>query len=463
MSTDETNGKTERSLTAKAWGLLTSLKLLIFLLLILAVMSIAGTIIEQDRPLQEYYRYFKPLTVQFFDKLGLFNMYHSWWFVSALALLALNISACTIDRYSGIMAGFRKNEPILDDILKKSLPFKEKITYALPLAEVEKKALAIAGAKFSKNYKITSDAQGNNHYFFEKGRYSRLAFFLTHLSILIIFLGGIIGSFFGYKGYVNILEGETISQLQTRSARIENLGFQVKCNTFDVEFYPTGEPKDYRSNLSILKNGKEVIRKTIRVNDPLSFEGITFFQSSYGAMPENVVIEAAKQDRTLLGSATALFGKRTAIHGITDIIEPADYHEHHVLPNGADAGPALGINVYSRNGQVMGVWLLINHPDYDKMRRGEYYFRVGKLDIKEYTGLQVNRDPGEILVWAGSLILIIGTMLAFFVSHKKLWISSRTDANGKSELTIAGTANRNREAMGRDMEEMIKGIKEISA
>ncbi len=463
MSPDEATEKAKRPWTARLWTFLTSLKLLIFLLLMLAILSIAGTIIEQDRPLQEYYRYLRPLTVTIFDKLGLFNMYHSWWFVSALALLALNISACTIDRYSGIMAGFRKNEPILDDILKKSLPFKEKITYALPLADVEKKALAIAGAKFSKNYKITSDAQGNNHYFFEKGRYSRLAFFLTHLSILIIFLGGIIGSFFGYKGYVNILEGETISQLQTRSARIENLGFQVKCNTFDVEFYPTGEPKDYRSNLSILKNGKEVIRKTIRVNDPLSFEGITFFQSSYGAMPENVVIEAAKQDRTLLGSATALFGKRTAIHGITDIIEPADYHEHHVLPNGVDAGPALGINVYSRNGQVMGVWLLINHPDYDKMRRGEYYFRVGKLDIKEYTGLQVNRDPGEILVWAGSLILIIGTMLAFFVSHKKLWISSRTDANGKSELTIAGTANRNREAMGRDMEEMIKGIKEISA
>jgi cytochrome c biogenesis protein len=461
MAAEKTIEKSKRSWMAKVWGFLTSLKLLIFLLLLLSVLSVAGTIIEQDRPLQEYYRYLRPLTVQIFNRIGLFNMYHSWWFVSALVLLAANLSACTIDRYSGIMAGFRKHEPLLDDKLKKSLPFKETITYDLSLADAEKKALAIVGAKFSKKHKITSDEAGVRHYFFEKGRYSRLAFFLTHSSILIIFLGGIIGSFFGYKGYVNLLEGDSITQMQIRSGKIQNLGFEVKCNAFDVQFYNTGEPKDYRSDLSIIKNGKEVIRKTIRVNDPLSFEGITFFQSSYGALPEKALIEAVRQDETLLGSATALFGRRTAVHGITDIIEPADYQEHHVLPNGVDAGPALGINVYSRDGQSMGVWLLMNYPDYDKMRRGDYYFRAGKLNIKKYTGLQVNKDPGEILVWTGSLILIIGIMIAFFVSHKRLWLAARTGKNGKSELTIGGTANRNREAFGRDIEEIIKSLKEV--
>lgn len=455
--------KKKRSFAALAWSFLTSLKLLIVLLLLLAVLSIAGTIIEQDRPLHEYYRYFKPLTVQIFDKIGLFNMYHSWWFVSALVLLAANLSACTIDRYSGIMAGFRKHEPILDDKLKKSLPYKETLTYDLPLADLENKALEIAGAKFSKNFKVTEDEAGASHYFMEKGRYSRLAFFLTHLSILIIFLGGIVGSFFGYKGYVNLLEGETLSQLRTRANKIENLGFEVKCNAFEVEFYNTGEPKDYRSDLSVFRDGKEVIRKTIRVNDPLTVDGITFFQSSYGALPEKATIEVVGKDGTALGSAVALFGRKTAVHGITDIVEPADYQEHHILPNGADAGPALGLNVYPRQGNPMGVWLLANYPDYDKMRRGEYYFRIGKLDIKEYTGLQVNKDPGEVLVWAGSLILIIGIMIAFFISHKRLWIAIRTDEKGKSELTIGGTANRNREAFGRDMENIIKLMKEIAS
>jgi len=84
------------------------------------------------------------------------------------------------------------------------------------------------------------------------------------------------------------------------------------------------------------------------------------------------------------------------------------------------------------------------------------------LKLKTYTGLQVNKDPGEILVWLGSILLIAGIMIAFFMSHKKLWISLRTDNKGRSELTIGGTANKNREAFSREMEQMIQSLKEVS-
>ena len=84
--------------TAKIWDFLTSLKLVVLLLLILSAVSIAGTIIQQNKPLQMYYRSYDPGTVDLFNKLGLFDMYHSWWFVACLALLALNITACTMDR-----------------------------------------------------------------------------------------------------------------------------------------------------------------------------------------------------------------------------------------------------------------------------------------------------------------------------------------------------------------------------
>ncbi len=462
MSTDEeTSGKTKRSLTSRIWGFLSSLKLLVFLLLMLAVLSIAGTIIQQDRPLQEYYRYFKPLTVAIFNKIGLFDMYHSWWFVSCLVLLAINLIACTINRYSGIIAGVRKREPVLDERLKKSLPFIETVTYDLPLEKVQDRALGIIGKKFAGKYKENATEDGGKHFFFEKARYSRLSFFLTHLSILIIFLGGIIGSFFGYKGYVNLLEGDTFYQLQTRSGKLKNLNFQVKCNAFDVEFYNTGDPKDYRSDLSIIKGNREVVRKTIRVNDPLTFEGVTFFQSSYGALPERATIEVVNRDGSLRGDATAPFGKRTAVHGTTDMIEPADYQEHFILPNGMDAGPAVGIKVYPEKGMPRGVWLLENYPRYDRMRGGDYHFRIKKMEIREYTGLQVNKDPGEILVWTGAVILILGVMIAFFISHRQLWVSLKTDENGKSELTIGGTANRNRDAFGREIENIIRHLKEI--
>jgi len=446
----------------KIWGFLTSLKLVVILLLILSALSITGTVIEQNKPLQEYYRFYQPGTVALFSKLGLFDMYHSWWFVACLSLLALNITACTMDRYRGIMAGMRKKNRILDEKLSKSIQNLTTIRYALPLDAVEKKMVELAGKGFPGKPVVTTAEDGGSHYFFEKGKYSRLAFFMTHLSILIIFLGAMVGSFFGYKGYVNIFEGEAVSQLETRAGKIQKLNFQVKCNTFHAEFYPGGAPMDYRSDLSIVQNGKEVVRKTIRVNDPLTFEGVTFYQSSYGGQPDQVAIDVVNRDGSLKGTVTAPFGRMVDIPGVADKMETVDYKEHYHLPDGSEGGRALDVHIYPEKGREAEAWLLMDHPDYDKQRGGDYYFRVKELKLKKYTGLQVNKDPGEILVWLGSILLIAGIMIAFFMSHKKLWISLRTDNKGRSELTIGGTANKNRDAFAREMEQMIQSLKEVS-
>ena len=104
----------------------------------------------------------------------------------------------------------------------------------------------------------------------------------------------------------------------------------------------------------------------------------------------------------------------------------------------------------------------MDNPDYDKRRGGDYYLRVKDLKLKKFTGLQVNKDPGEILVWLGSLLLVAGIMIAFFMSHKKLWVSLRTDKKGRSELTIGGTANKNRAAFAGEAEQMIQRLKEVS-
>ena len=449
-------------LVSNIWDFLTSLKLVVVLLLILSALSIAGTVIEQNKPLQEYYHVYQPGTVALYSKLGLFDMYHSWWFIACLSLLALNITACTMDRYRGIMAGMSKRNLIFDEKLSKALQNITTIRYALPLDVVEKKILERAGKGFSGQPLVTATENGEHHYFFEKGKYSRLAFFMTHLSILIIFLGAMAGSFFGYKGYVNILEGETVSQVETRTGKIQHLNFQVKCNTFHAEFYPSGAPMDYRSDLSIVQNGKEVIRKTIRVNDPLTFAGVTFYQSSYGGLPDQVAIDVVNRNGSVRTTVTAPFGRRIDIPGVADKVELVDYQEHFHLQDGAEGGRAIGLSIYPAKGKPAELWLLVDHPEYDQKRGGDYYFRVKDLKMKKYTGLQVNRDPGEILVWLGSILLIMGIMIAFFLSHKKLWISLRTDKKGKSELKIGGTANKNRDAFAGEMEQIIQNLKEIS-
>ena len=452
----------ETGFVERVWSFFTSLKLLIVLLLILAGISIAGTVIEQNKPLHEYYRFFSPQTVDLFDKLGLLDMYHSWWFLLCLALLALNLIACTLSRYEGILAGMRKKNLLLDDRISKSLNPLEKIRYNLPYEKVEQEVVSLVAREFSAKPVVTAAEDGSRHYFFEKGRYSRLAFFFTHLSVLVIFLGGIIGAFFGFKGYLNLFEGESTSHLPLRSGRSITLDFNVKCLSFNVDFYPNGMPKDYRSDLVIIKNGREVLRKTIRVNDPLTFQGVSFYQSSYGSLPAHVTLAVLDREGRLKESLNVPFGGKIQLTGVKEALEIADYQERIRLPSGLEAGPAIGVNIYPEKGEPFGIWLLADNPDYDRMRGGAYYLRVQDIKLRKYTGLQVNKDPGEFLVWLGSVCLIVGIMAAFFLSHKRLWLRLERDRKGRVELTIGGTANKNRASFEKEVGNLIQRLKEVS-
>lgn len=443
----------------RIWGFFTSLKLVIFLLLVLSLLSIAGTIIEQNKPLQDYYRLFRPETVDLFLKLGLLDMYHSWWFTSCLALLALNIIACTMERYPFIMKGLKTPHVVLDEKLEAGLKDPAKIRYALPAETVEKRVTELVKKTFPGAPVVTETGDAR-HFFYESGKYTRLSFLMTHLSILIIFIGAMVGSIFGFKGYVNINEGEEISAVQTRKGENKVLDFGVRCYSFNADYYETGAPKDYRSDLAIIRNGKEVIRKTIRVNDPLDFEGITFYQSSFGSIPDNVTLEIRGKNGVSLGTVVAPVGKQVDVPGSGIQIEVVDYQDHFHMPDGSEAGAAVGVNVYRPDAAPAGVWLYESHPKLNT--HWGYVFEVKGVKLRKYTGLQVNKDPGVWLVWTGCILMVVGIMLAFFTSHKKLWIRIGKDRKGRVELTAGGTTNKNKYAFSSEMTRLIERFREVS-
>ena len=443
----------------KIWDFFTSLKLTIFLLLTLSVISIAGTVIQQNRPVQEYYRFFRPETVEIFNKLGLLDMYHSWWFILCLAAMGLNIVACTMNRYPLIMKGIKKQNFILDETLEKSLTPLSKIKFSIPLELAEKKVVELVERSFKTRPVVTVN-ENAKHLFFEKGKYTRLSFFFTHLSLLVIFTGALIGSIFGFKGYATIIEGETISSFETRQGGNKKLNFSVKCNDFTVNFYPNGTPKDYKSDLSIIKDGKEVVRQIVRVNDPITYEGITFYQSSYGGLPD-VTLEVLSNNGKSNGNIFVPYGKTVTLFDGKTKVEVANYKEDFHTPDGMELGRAIGVNIYAEGKEPSGVWLLESYPELDKRRNYEFYFKVKDVKLKEYTGLQVNKDPGVWIVWTGCFMLVFGIMMAFFTSHKKIWVKIITDKKERVEVTIGGMANKNRYAFEKELEQVINGFKEV--
>src|SRR5512139_1054901 len=265
----------------RVWDFFISVRLAIVTLIILAVASIFGTIVEQNQPPEKYHQVYEDWAFALMDRLNLFDMYHSWWFLLLLVLFTVNLTCCTLDRFPKVLKVVRNPRTKLDENLEKTLSLTDRWKKKGAMAEWASKYADALSATFAKPKVI--EEGGEVHLYAETGVASRFGVYVTHLSIIIIFIGAIVGNVLGFKGYVNIPEGESVSQVPVRGGNVmHDLGFTVKCNSFRVETYPSGQPKAYISDLSVLDGGREVLRKMIVVNDPLQYKGVWFYQSSYG-------------------------------------------------------------------------------------------------------------------------------------------------------------------------------------
>jgi cytochrome c biogenesis protein len=434
----------KRSFVGHIWDFFCSLKLAITTLILLAVTSIIGTVLPQTATEQENLQWFGETKFRLFQALDFFDMYHSWWFLALLSLFAINLTCCSIKRLPRIWKVV--SNPVLtpDDTLYRTFSNQEEHFSARPMSELQGTMKSFLGKHFSAP--TVTEAEGKVHFFAQKMAWARFSVYVTHLSILIIFVGAILGTAFGYKAFVNIPEGSFSGKVWPRGSNQPlELGFEVYCDRFEVDFYEGGRrPKEYISDLRVLDHGKEVLKKTIQVNDPLSYKGITFYQSSYGPMGDpqfsfKVTHRASGETVTLnvrQGETVALPGGKA--------FRVADFAEAF-----QNYGPAARIEVLPGAGQEhasgatpSSVMVLKAFPDFDARRGGEYIFSLLDLKQRYYTGLQVAKDPGVWVVWTGCFLLVAGCMSAFFLSHRRVWITLQ-EIDGKTRIKVAGSAHRN--------------------
>jgi cytochrome c biogenesis protein len=420
------------------WDLLCSVRLSIFLLILLALASILGTLVKQNASPMEYVHQFGPGLYGFLNRVGLFDMYHSWWFRGILALLAINIISCSWTRFPRIWRKITRPQSEVDKVPITTLPYAKQLKRSLSLEEAAKKASSLVGALFGKP--LLSETPEATVIFAERGRMSRLGVYLTHLSILIILLGALIGSLFGFKGFVNIPEGETIDRIFIRERQgmmPKTLGFKVKCDDFRITYYDMNTQerlvKEYISTLTFLEDGREMMKREVRVNHPLTFSGLRFYQSSYGSFPE-IILTVENENGGEILSLVAHEGERVKIPGSEAFFEVLKYH-----PQIHDFGEGIAMTLSRPMAAPQRFWLLKVRP---KLVDG-YQLTLKGVTQREYTGLQVTRDPGVWVVWSGCILLVWGLIVAFFFSHQMMWVHI---SKGKSTILVAGTANKNRMA-----------------
>lgn len=435
----------------QAWRFFASIKLSVVTLFLLAAFSVTGTFIPQGNP-SEFYIHKYPVAGKLLLGLDMHHLYSSWWFRGMLLLLCVNIIVCSIDRLSKtwriIFPGKKGVNPerikkAKDIIRFESSTSKEEMVKA---AEI----LLATGKDKSEAKQIEDEA----FVFTESGRWTRLGVYIVHASVLFLLAGGLIGSIYGFRGNMNITEGEQSNEVMLDSGKPLNIPFIIKCEDFDVSFYESGMPNEFRSKISLIENGKEILKKDVLVNTPLRYKGLSFFQSSYG-------VSGASDIKLEIITKTGKHYEKTV--NIGDTVEIPEGLGNFTIAGFEDTFNVKGHSLKEvftcfmvENGQPADVFILpAGMPGFDKMRGKDFYINVKEYNKIWYTGLQVTKDPGVPLVYAGFLLMIAGCIISFFMAHRQFGIFIKSKGSG-CEVCICGVSSRKNPLF----EEIIKNMAE---
>jgi cytochrome c biogenesis protein len=452
------------------WGFFSSVRLTFALLIILAISSILGTIIPQQEAALDFARQLSPGVFRILRSLDLFDMYHSIWFRLLMGFLSLNLIICSINRFPNTLKKYRavpkpdRGKPFED------LPLRQTF---LTRGDLKETSDAVATLLRSRYKNVHSMETSETSYFYgEKGRFSNFGVYLVHMSVLLILLGALAGSFFGFEAYVNILEGGRIDTVTLRRGMTPiKLGFEVGCDKFTVDFYESGVPKEYRSDLRFFIDGKEEKKAVLLVNHPSEFKGITFYQSSYGTV---------SGDKVHLRISGPRIGSRDSSMDVEKgkLIElPAKEGKFSIKDVRDDImglGPAVLVSVQPGTGKEIEFWVfkdqkmarkrlpgpMAQSPKFDPAAFKPYTFFLDGTETKYYTGLQVNKDPGVPIVWLGCFVMVFGFFITFFTYHRRTWIRVSREGDG-IRITVAGTASKNPVGLRRHLERLTRKLRDL--
>lgn len=292
-----------------------SMNLAVTLLMMLAIASIIGTILKQNEAFQNYIIKFGPFWTQVFDTLGLFHVYGAAWFVLVLLFLLASTATCVTRNTPTFMQDMKKFSEKLSINAYKHQPHHTSIPGEHFDAQQAKTLLESQGYKTKIHTREDGITVAGM-----KGRWNRLGYFFTHISIIIICIGGLLDSNlllkyreltgdlvpetravsldkipqqswmgpenFSFRGSVNIPEGQKSDVLflpYERGFLVQKLPFEITVKDFRIEHYDTGMPKSFESDIILSAPELEKpIETTIAVNHPLVYKNYAIYQSSFG-------------------------------------------------------------------------------------------------------------------------------------------------------------------------------------
>lgn len=433
---------TPRRLFRRLIQLITDLRLAIVLLLLIALFSISGTLIEQGESpafyqanYPEHPALFGFLSWYIILAIGLNHVYSTWWFLSLLMLFGTSLTACTFTRQIPALKAARRW-----NFYEKPRQF-QKLALSAELDTGSVSSLIPLLEK--RGYKIF-EKEGS--IYARKGIIGRIGPILVHGAILIILAGAIWGTFTGFVAQEmvpsgtafqvkNIIKSGAISQSQIPQ------DWGVRVNRFWIDYTPNGNIDQFYSDLSVInEKGEELKHKTIHVNEPMRYNGVTFYQTSWGIAGIKVKINNSPILQLPMAQLPGQGGGQ--LWGTWVPTKP-DLSDGIVLLAKDLQGAMM---VYDAKGNLASVI----RPEMPVEVNGV------TLTVKELigsTGLQIKADPGIPLVYTGFGLLMLGVMMSY-ASHSQIWALQEGD-----RFYIGGKANRAQVAFERELIDLLAKIR----
>ena len=405
------------------WNLLKHLGNLTFsilLLLIISLISIFGTIIEQDHSL-EYYQdkyplntdHFLTLNWQVIEQFKLNQIYTSWLFLGLLLIFSLSLIVCT----------FSTQLPSLKNA--RQWKFKKNIA--------TNKQLYFQNYNLFRSFStIVCYMNQSEYYIFYqkyylygyKGLQGKLAPVFVHLSILLLLCGSVTSLFTSFSIQEMIPSGEMFNiQNVISSGAFSSIPNHIngRVDKFTIDYYPDGSIKQFYSFLTVKdKTDQQIKKQLISVNNPLYFKGLTIYQTDWQINGMRlkindkeclqIPVRKLKNDNQVYWFATLQYNK---IDSYSFIISNIDGN----------------IACYNGEGQFIHSLQLNQRNTID-------YVPIQIIDILTSTGLQIKQDSGVSIIYLSFLFLML-SIVASYISYSQVWLTIEN-----SILKISGTTNR---------------------
>ncbi len=455
-----------RSIWQRGGQAFRSIRTGIVLLILVGVASAVGTLVLQ-RPQtdpEKLAAVYTSETLRWLDRLGLTDVFHSWWFAALLGLLGVNLVLTSLERFPVAWNYFRRPYRQPGAHFLKGLTLQKEL--AVPSAAVGVEAAESAFRRLGfKPRRVQSS--GSVSLYAERNRFSRLAAYVVHASLLLIFGGAIADALWGYRGFVALTPNQPTNQIELSNGKTRALPFVIRCDAADQENYPDGSPRRWWSKLAVLENGREVQRKEIAVNDPLVYRGVRFYQSSYGSSGEVSAITLRATLKSDPGNAKEITLRPTdtlPLDAETSVSLAAFCPDFVLRGKEVDTrssqpnNPAIQLLVDSKKSGAAKVWLFPNFPSFAHPDASPYAFQLRDLEMGYFTGVQVSHEPGQWAVWAGVVLMGLGLAAAFYFIHVRVWAVPVSDDRGRLMLWVGASASKNREEFEERFQKLVEEI-----